>query len=202
MFECEITVKAGSNAPSKKKDSVGPVDSFFRNYTACYTAVKNHVLECPKCCPEEALERFLATRDKPSLNEFTSAGLVRLALQMEKGCEGRPGKRVPRRAVNEFIVRSGHPPDLVRHAARLDPSETVRALGQIWRQWSENQNKSWRKGRPVLDFFLRSHENAGQAGKVAYWMVRTVAVEFDAGRPFPPLDDLERLATVAEVMFG
>ncbi|KKL49289.1 hypothetical protein LCGC14_2316960, partial [marine sediment metagenome] len=40
------------------------------------------------------------------------------------------------------------------------------------------------------------------AGKVAYWMVRTVAVEFDAGRPFPPLCDLERLATVAEVMFG
>ena len=203
MFECEITVKGGSNSPSKDSQPVtGPVDSFFRNYSKCYTAVKNHVLQCPECCPEEALRRLLATRDKPSLKGFTSTGLVRMALQIEKGCEGNfiPGKRVSKWAVNEFIYRTGRPEDLVRHASRLDSEETVKALQWIWRQWKDDQEKSWKKGRPVMELFrLDRHDTSGRA---AYWLVRTVAAEFDAHRPFPPLDDLERLATVAEVMFS
>lgn len=206
MFECEITVKRGSNSPSKDKDSVGPVDSFFRNYSKCYTAIKNHVLICPECCPEEALRRFLLTRDKPLLKGFTSAGLVRMALQIERGCEGNfiPGKRVSKYLVNEFVYRTGRPVDLVNHAGRLDPAETVTALRWIWRQWEEDQKKSWMKSQSVVEAVARtiSHDETGQGGKAAYWLVRTIGAEFDARRPFPPLDDLERLATVAEVMYG
>ena len=205
MFECEITVKRGSNSPSKERDSVGPVDSFFRNYTACYTAVKNHVLKCPECCPEEALRRFLLTRDKRSLRGFTSAGLVQLALQVERGCEGNfmPGKRVSKFLVNEFVCRTGRPEDLVRHASRLDPEETVKALKWIWRQWELDQDKSWKKGRPVLESFrLDRHDSPGRSGRAAYWLVQAVAGEFDGAAGFPPKGDLERLATVAEVMLS
>lgn len=136
MFECEITVKRGSNAPSKTSDSVGPVSSFFRNYTACYTAVKNHILKCPKCCPEEALRRFLATREKPSLEGFTSAGLVKMALQIEWGCKGNfiPGKRVSKWTVDEYVVRVGQPSTLMTNSHRLDDEQLVEALHWVWRK--------------------------------------------------------------------
>ena len=203
MFECEITVSGGSNSPSKDGPIKGPVSHFFRNYSKCYVAVKNHVVKCPKCCPEEALRKFLATRDKPSLNGFTSSGLLDMALKIEKGCEKVPGKVPPKAMVNTYLIRTGRPDAFIGFSERLDPVETVEALRWIWRQWEEDQKKSWMKGRSVLERWSRIYHLKGSSGELtASWLVRTIAEEFDASRPFPPLSDLEKLVTVAEVMYG
>ena len=206
MFECEITVNGGSNSPSKDGGPVkGPVSSFFKNYTKCYTAIKNHVISCPFCCPDATLQRFLLTRDKPSLKGFTSAGLLDMALKMETGCRksSLPGKKVSRCLVNEYLIRTGRPTDLIRHASRLDPAEQVAALKWIWRRWESDQEKSWMKGRSVVNMVTRAYFHDLNPDKTpVYWLIRTVGAEFDANRSFPPMEELERLATVAEVMYG
>jgi hypothetical protein len=212
VFECVITVKGGNNSPSKDGPVTGPVESFFRNYSKCYTAVKNHVLKCPRCCPEEALRRFLAARDRPNLGGFTSPGLLKMVYEMERAVErGKcaPGKTLSKEAVNEYVIRTGAPDNLAKNAQRLSHAELVRALRWVWKRWEFDLDKRLSDGGqrgPCLESTVRAslwrRSSEDVRGQTVLWLVRHLGEAFKAGGPFPDLGDLEDLATVASVMCG
>jgi len=220
VFECVITVPGGNDSPSKDGQPVrGPVESFFKNYSKCYTAVQDHVLECPHCCPEEALRRFLAARDRPNLGGFTSPGLLKMAFDMERAIKrGRcfRKKTLSKEIVKEYVIRMGMPSVLVMNAHRFGDVELVKALHWVWRRWEFNRIKY---GNPSLINMsveaalqeVRKSENGigcsperimtASRGRLIYWMTVSLGETFKVGDPFPDLDlDLEDFATVVSVM--
>jgi hypothetical protein len=212
MFECEITVKGGGNSPSKDGPVTGPVKTFFRNYSKCYIAVKNHVLKCPKCCPEEALRRFLATRDTPKLGGFTSEGLVKMALQTERACKTLPEKDVDKALVDEYILKAGHVRSLMDNAARFDDAQLLQGIRMIWDQWAfleqtgkQKVGATMMKANPstvrsVSTQIWGLRDDHGPRAVRIYWMAKAIAQTWERFEPYPPEEELAKLATVAEVM--
>lgn len=208
MFECEMTVTGGSGYGGPKSTVTGPVDSFFKNYTKYYAAVKSHALACPKCEPDEVLKRWLALRDERN-GGLTSAGLLKTVLQMERAVLQKKikarGKTVDPALVNQFAIRSGTVSCVQEREALLTEAELVESVRWMWKEWTKDRDE-WmaRTGPPHGSGYGVTPliQVRRVPGSIAGAMAGVAAFAFDLGQPFPDEGELVRLATVETVMLG
>lgn len=205
MFDCRLSVKGKRSCGYPNKDVEGPVSEFFKNYSAFYRIVKKHVMECPRCPPDEALRRWLDMRDRVSKGTV-SAGMLKAVLQTERLSKQRKaralGKTVDPALVNKFIVRAW-PTDVMDHEGRLSDGELVEAVRVSWGRWVEEvETRKPGMGAFRAKSYVESHTRSKAAAPRFRWMLRAASMAFDASAPFPGAERLIREATVAEVMLG
>jgi hypothetical protein len=208
MFDCEIFVAGGSSCGRPGKDARGPAHDFFKNYTTFYTAIKNHVLTCPRCEPDEAMRRWLAMRDERN-GGLTSDGLLKTVLQMERACRRKKikdrGKTVDPVLVNQFAIRSGTVSCVQEREALLTEAELVESVRWMWKEWTKDRDE-WmaRTGPPHGSGYGVTPliQVRRVPGSIAGAMAGVAAFAFDLGQPFPDEGELVRLATVETVMLG
>lgn len=138
-LDCVITVPAGKSGNSgRKSDAVGPVRELCMDSDYMYRHVRQHVANCARCDPAEALRVYLARRLSPAklrgqqaLCGMTSGGLCKLALQYER-LMARTGQQETA-LVNEFLWRGGLG-SILENASRLSTREIFEGLRVVYQQ--------------------------------------------------------------------
>lgn len=127
MFDCIVTVPGdGVGRDGRfKKDKTGAIKWLMVDNSFLYQIVRKHVIKCPHCSPERALEHYLHRR-MVRFNGRVSAGLMNLALQYER-LAALEQRAVPMKLVNEFICRTGCHDKVISYEYRLDLKELVLA---------------------------------------------------------------------------
>lgn len=136
MFDCTITIKGDGQGRNGrfKQDKTDAVSRFMVDNVYLYTQVKQHVVQCRRCDPTEALRHYLNRR--LTLDKFqprpgktwplagtVTGSLARLALSYERLCaKTRP---IPKKLVDEFIWRSADPRIVCPNEHRLTIGELV-----------------------------------------------------------------------------
>jgi hypothetical protein len=206
-LNCQLTIKgcgAGARNGKLVHDKTGPVSDFLRDNQYYYRTVQNHLIECKKCDPQEALEGFLQNRNSTKKFGQTSQTLILMALSYEK----RFAQYVKEETIDEFVMRGliEAPECFINEELRLTDNQLLQALRwshyAIWAFRSLKRNVSYPVG---FEKFIDIVKHGIWRGRsiVISRRVRTlcdICLAIEGLEVLPCDEDLQKLAVIGSIM--
>lgn len=203
-LDCIITIKGSGvknqGHPSRPaEDRTGPISQFVTlHMQGVYSDVLKHVVGCSKCDPNEVLRGYLQGRLQDKFFHETSAGLVALAFRYVKRMPGR----VKKETAHEFVWRCNSVQALCIHLE--DPKEVALGLQTVWCKWERDRigapkSSHWMISPRAIGWYRTNLEEWSDS-----WPHQGVLLQlwqdFTRRKPFPIMEELEKILLIGSVM--
>ena len=183
-MKCQISIKGcgRSDHGRLKNDWAGTVKEAIKDWDVFYRAVFNHVKDCDKCLPDDILLAYWNLRQQPKHGGKMSGTLANLVV------------RYLRIGANPALVK-----EFLKDDFNIDVALKVHHLFDDEELYEMVKN-AYFDVSGLAEFHERTIQRIEKVlKKKDRPLVRNMLLLAKCGVPIPPMQELERLAAVAEV---